>query len=241
MRPRPSHRPRRRGVREPASGSTRSAPARRARVTRGGVPRGQRRRGRPRPHGVAPDRERGGMTRLLRPCLTCGTPTRGTYCAACDVDRVRRRARQVAHGRNTSAWRELSRLARQAQPWCADCGATAGLGVHLHPARHGEHRGATLADVQVLCRSCHGKRNGARARKGQLRICACGCGIAFVPADPRQRFYTPTHADGDRQRRHRSVTVSRPDDREIASIDGSRGDQERGAAAPRDRGAGSDS
>jgi len=67
-------------------------------------------------------------------------------------------------GYSTAHWRNLSALARELHPYCAcGCGRTGNLTVHLRPDYHGLHRFATLDDVLVLARSCHGAVDGRRA------------------------------------------------------------------------------
>lgn len=86
-----------------------------------------------------------------RPCIVCGRLVRnGSRCP----DHARPNTAGRGYG---SAWQALSRLARDLQPWCADCGAETDLTVdHLRwPA-------TTLADVEVVCMACNNRR-------GQLR------------------------------------------------------------------------
>lgn len=71
----------------------------------------------------------------------------------------RRAASNRRLGRKSSHWIKLSRLARELHPFCA-CGATDDLTVDL--VGGGDHRKATLADVVVRCRTCHGRHDGGR-------------------------------------------------------------------------------
>jgi len=87
-------------------------------------------------------------------CITCGEPSPRRYCA----EHTRHAPKQSASQRGYDArWQRLSKQARRLTPWCADCGTSDDLtGDHLRwPAR-------TLADVEVVCRSCNSKRGASR-------------------------------------------------------------------------------
>jgi ribosomal protein L44E len=101
----------------------------------------------------------------------------GTRCAEHAVawqaaDDRRRRARQQASGRNTKRWRQLLKQAKQAAGYrCQECGAAEvpelnrWLGGHLRPELRGDHTHATLADVRILCASCHARQTNANTRR----------------------------------------------------------------------------
>ena len=96
-----------------------------------------------------------------RPCLSCGEPSNGTRCPTCQAAKTSRtdRRRGSAHQRGySSRWQRLSSRARRLQPFCLWCGSTGNLQTdHLRwPARK-------LADVRVLCQTCHAT---APARRG---------------------------------------------------------------------------
>jgi 5-methylcytosine-specific restriction enzyme A len=96
----------------------------------------------------------------LRPCLDCGTPARGSRCPRDQREHERRRGSATERGYD-SAWRKLTIRAKAAQPWCSACGTTRDLTVdHRDPSTKGR-ADLTLADVDVLCRSCN-SRKGAR-------------------------------------------------------------------------------
>lgn len=101
----------------------------------------------------------------FKPCLSCGVPSSGSrnagaYCSECRLkpksgprkDNFSSSARGYDH-----QWRRLSNAARSLQNFCSDCGSNNDLtGDHLRwPAR-------TLADVDVVCRSCNSKRGALR-------------------------------------------------------------------------------
>lgn len=111
---------------------------------------------------------------VLRPCLGCGVlvrnpkPNAGARCLSCE--KARKKAMpgdRKPHTKSSSergytyAWQRLSREARRTHPFCMDCGTHEDLTAdHLRwPAR-------TLADVEVVCRSCNSKR-GALRRNGK--------------------------------------------------------------------------
>lgn len=97
---------------------------------------------------------------MRRPCLTCGEPTDGSWCPEHRRDQ-RDHDRSATQRGYDSTWQRLSRRARHLQPWCTDCGAVDDLTAdHLHwPA-------TTLADVEVVCRSCNSRRGAVRTRGG---------------------------------------------------------------------------
>lgn len=98
-----------------------------------------------------------------------GTPRCPTHAKA---DNERRARKAQAHGRTTQHWRNLSRQARQLHPYCAcGCGQTADLTVHLNPAAdcYPRHDLATLDDIQVMNRRCHGSHDAPRAKGGGVR------------------------------------------------------------------------
>lgn len=96
-----------------------------------------------------------------RLCRTCARP-----------DNQRRHAKQKAAGRTTAHWRKLKAAAKAAAGYrCQNpnCGKLeeptprGWLSVHLRPDFHGDHRRATLADIVVLCLSCHGTLDAPRS------------------------------------------------------------------------------
>jgi len=112
-----------------------------------------------------------GRTALLRPCLGCGTPVEttkknaGARCDSCSEEHGRQfpKARGESHKESSARrgydyrWRRLSAQARREHPFCMDCGTHEDLTAdHLRwPAR-------TLADVEVVCRSCNSRRGALR-------------------------------------------------------------------------------
>lgn len=91
----------------------------------------------------------------MKPCIECGELSEQTRCPE-HTDQSRP-SHAVGYDRR---WRKLSLRARAIQPWCSDCGATTDLtGDHLRwPAR-------TLADVDVVCRSCNDRRGPVRSSR----------------------------------------------------------------------------
>lgn len=92
---------------------------------------------------------------MLRPCLTCGTPTQGNCCPR------HRRPGATARG-YTSQWHRTSRATIAATPWCQHCGATDDLTTdHVTPKAAGGSDDP--ANLQVLCRRCNSAK---RDREG---------------------------------------------------------------------------
>jgi hypothetical protein len=106
------------------------------------------------------------------------SPRHGLYtpnkhgCPTCyQADDRRRTVKQRDQGRTTAHWKNLARQAKQAASYrCQACGRSevrdkrGWLSVHLRPEVGGNHRAATLADVVVLCLSCHGTLDAPRAQ-----------------------------------------------------------------------------
>lgn len=109
----------------------------------------------------------------MKVCSRHGLYLAGTKCPPCyREDNARRAAKQRASGRTTGHWRDLKRQAKAAVGYrCQNCGVLetrtqrGWLSVHLNPDFHSEHRAATLADVVVLCLSCHGTLDAPRATR----------------------------------------------------------------------------
>jgi 5-methylcytosine-specific restriction enzyme A len=91
------------------------------------------------------------MSPAKRPCLTCGKPSSGSYCA----EHGRRPSRQWRGYGND--WYRAVRAAIAAQPWCSKCGATEDLtGDHVLAVARGGVSDAS--NIQVLCRSCNSSK-----------------------------------------------------------------------------------
>ena len=103
--------------------------------------------------------------KLARPCLACGQPTRnGSRCLTCGP----RTTTERGYGAD---WQHIARAAIAAQPWCSRCGATSNLTAdHVHPLVAG---GSTHGPVDVLCRSCNG-RKGASSDQLAARMTPSG-------------------------------------------------------------------
>lgn len=99
----------------------------------------------------------------LRPCLECGTPTEDTRCP----EHATARTHDLSATRRgyDAAWTRLSKRARRLQPFCSDCDTVDDLTVdHSAEAwrRHAQGLEIRVEDVDVVCRSCNGKRGRAR-------------------------------------------------------------------------------
>lgn len=102
---------------------------------------------------------------LMKPCLGCGDLAATAWCTACrPPKREPYPKRPRALGYDT-AWDKLSRRARAIQKWCSDCGTEDDLTCdHSEAAwrRKAAGQPIRLTDVDVVCRSCNGKRGRAR-------------------------------------------------------------------------------
>lgn len=102
-----------------------------------------------------------------RPCLTCGELSPNSYCDdhAYRRDNSKRRpytAHQMGYGYR---WQQLSKQARQKQPFCLDCGSTYRLTAdHTDRAwqRVIERKPIRLQDIDVVCEQCNIKRGKKR-------------------------------------------------------------------------------
>ncbi len=100
----------------------------------------------------------------LRPCVECGEPSEGTRCPEHTERRSGAKTSAASRGYD-AAWRRLSQRARERQPFCSDCGATADLQADHTPeawARHEAGKAVRLCDVDVVCGRCNRRRGAAR-------------------------------------------------------------------------------
>jgi hypothetical protein len=113
----------------------------------------------------------GTMPRTLRPCASCGEPSRASYCRTCtDPHEQRRSDRRAAYGYSRRHWQQLRTARLELDhyrctlelPGCTGTATT----VHLAPELAGAHDTATLVDCLSCCQSCHGTIDGARAGNG---------------------------------------------------------------------------
>jgi|GEM_PF-5268485 len=88
-----------------------------------------------------------------RPCLRCGTPTQGRFCATC---------LPKTHRYRPERWKRLSRRLR-ATSGCAVCGSTTGLQVHHRTplAQGGAEYDA--GNLVVLCERHHAEAHAGKA------------------------------------------------------------------------------
>jgi hypothetical protein len=105
-----------------------------------------------------------------QPCLTCGKPGPGSYCARHKPDdNARRNAKTVAHGVKRAHFQQLRpKVIAAAVGLCelrVDAGCTRiATTVHLHEELEGNHDIATIDDCDAACAHCHGVRDGARSK-----------------------------------------------------------------------------
>lgn len=108
-----------------------------------------------------------------RPCITCGVPCEGSYCAKHRPDEnARRNAKTVAHGVKRTHFQTLRPQVFAAAGGLCEfrlrgCTRVATT-VHLDPALEGNHDAATVDDCQAACAHCHGVIDGRRSSNGRL-------------------------------------------------------------------------
>ncbi|MCK1804074.1 hypothetical protein MTQ12_13615 [Brevibacterium sp. R8603A2] len=104
------------------------------------------------------------MSRLFKPCITCGLPGPDRYCP--EHTPARRMPKESPRKRGyDSTWDRLSIRARKAQPFCLDCGRTDDLTTdHSAEAweRYEQGKVIRLEDVAVRCRSCNSMKGDPR-------------------------------------------------------------------------------
>lgn len=90
----------------------------------------------------------------MKPCLTCGTPSRSAYCpdhGAQGGDQAKGYFGRHWQAIRAARMRLASRLCEYQLPGCTHQATT----VHLNPALAGDHHRATLHDTRAACRPCH--------------------------------------------------------------------------------------
>jgi 5-methylcytosine-specific restriction enzyme A len=127
-----------------------------------------------------------------RPCIDCGEVAETTRCPGCspnvDLARRPRRGTRTEQGYD-NRWLRLSKRARRLQPFCSDCGAVDDL-----TADHLVWPATSLADVDVVCRSCNSKRGPVRGpgeTPANGRAGSLARGIDPVTRDPFQQKEAP--------------------------------------------------
>jgi 5-methylcytosine-specific restriction endonuclease McrA len=132
-------------------------------------------------HRAARHRARSRKQPAVLTCIVCHTNFvrrgRQVRCSACAERRRRERERsrderrkttkmRVARrkGYTTANWKRVSAAAKARAGECADCGSVVDLTAHLaNDALKGDHSRATIEDVDVLCRRCHGRLRPRRS------------------------------------------------------------------------------
>ena len=93
---------------------------------------------------------------MMRPCLTCGTPTKATRCPPCQSERNIARGSSTRRGYG-SRWRRISERKRRLVPYCQlhlpGCQLVAVDVDHRIPIRAGGR--SVWANAQSACRACH--------------------------------------------------------------------------------------
>ena len=89
---------------------------------------------------------------MLRPCLDCGVPTRGTRCGVHQAlwDEARNYGGE---------WPAIRLRQLIDEPFCRICGAPATEVDHIHPLRDGGTH--ERSNLQSLCGRCHRRKTRA--------------------------------------------------------------------------------
>ena len=107
---------------------------------------------------------------MLRPCLTCGTPTPKTRCPLHTSEKERTRPSRRVLGRYDTRYLKLREIVLREQPWCTECLApdTEGNPLqadHVVPLQRGGKN--VRSNMQTLCRACNAaKRDRLTQRVG---------------------------------------------------------------------------
>jgi 5-methylcytosine-specific restriction protein A len=131
---------------------------------------------------------------MMKPCLSCGTPTSTTRCPACRLPDERPSATERGYD---AAWFRLSKRARKLQPFCSDCFTTEDLTTDHTPQawrRKAEGKPIRLRDVAVVCRSCNTRRGAARGDRARAET--QGTGAIETASGPRGKPQRPLHTPG---------------------------------------------
>lgn len=125
---------------------------------------------------------------MMRPCVTCGELSQTTRCP--DHTPTPYPKAPTAERGYGAAWQRLSRRARAIQGYCSDCGTTDDLTTdHSEQAWARAERGLPirLVDVDVVCRTCNGRRGQARPIRDTPSVVLDpgGKGLDIGGGDPR--------------------------------------------------------
>lgn len=111
------------------------------------------------------------MSGLPRPCRECGDLVVGfDTCAECRPKRIGKPKPSATRRGYGYRWEQLSKRAREVQPFCSDCGSTENLSVDHSPEaweRVENGKTLTLRDFKnglltVVCARCQKRRGNAR-------------------------------------------------------------------------------
>lgn len=136
------------------------------------------------------------MMALMKACAECGELSAATYCEQCKPKQVDSRPSRSAG--YDARWDRLSKRARRLQAWCTDCLGTEDLTAdHLPIAWERKSKGLSvrLSDVEVVCRSCNGKRGAARADRNLAS--PRGDGATDAPPEPCRQEEFPSLIEND--------------------------------------------
>ena len=91
-----------------------------------------------------------------RPCSGCGILVRSSRCLACERLQASRNPRR-RHNRYDYEWQQMSKLARELQPFCSRCFSNKDLTAdHIVSIANGGLN--TLDNISVLCRKCNSSK-----------------------------------------------------------------------------------
>ncbi len=113
------------------------------------------------------------MSDLLKPCVECDELSDQSRCAGHRPKPAPRPNAKAKSRDYDTAWDNLSKRARKAQPFCLWCGATDDLQLdHTPTAWSRKLAGKTIRiqDVRVLCGPCNRQAGQARPGPGQRTI-----------------------------------------------------------------------
>lgn len=136
-------------------------------------------------------------TRESSQCLECRPPRPPERRTARRRERERERGSATARGYGAH-WQALSEQARYLQPWCSDCGTDRDLTGDHSPeawARHAAGKPVRLEDIDVVCRSCNGRRGDARDAGSSDAHPTMGDGRRRLEAEAEA--LADVHIDGD--------------------------------------------
>lgn len=140
---------------------------------------------------------------MRKPCTVCGEPSEGSRCDEHrrEQENARESRKNVQHPAhaNRTRWKNASRRARKAQPWCLDCGATTNLSVdHIIPFRERPDLAYAQDNLAIRCRSCNAAKGDTMPDAATVAAVEAAIAARHGHARSATRGEAPTPVDSRR-------------------------------------------